>query len=604
MNPLGPELTTIPDVDLVARTRDGDGRAYAELWRRYAGPARAAAIMFTHSFDPDDLVAEAFTRIYRLILSGGGPSTAFRAYLIRTVQNVAISWSRRQEADPLDTIDMLADPTAGEVAAAEALDRDIVAKAFATLPNRWQEILWYTEVDGRKPREIAPKLGMTPNTVSALAYRAKEGLRQAWIQAHLSSENLEGDHRWTVERLGAHARGKAAKREQGKVEGHLRECVSCRRVAAESKRIASVLPWALLPMAGGVGAVMKMLGSGAGPVQTVASPRLPGIRRIGDRFAGAAKTTQLLSASLVTGTFVILGGAAITLASSIASPPEISAGPPPLSIEPPATSEASPPPPAVTGTNENGNRQYPPAIPVLPLPGSSPVVGPLASTDAVSESPSANSQPPARSSEPTSFPSPSPSPAPTPVPSATPQPSSDAVSAPTILTVDTGTGARQNLLYPIISGTAEPRATVTLSNGTSALVMISADADGYWSTGQLTAYGPGTSTLSITQTTVEGSTSPPATTRVMLAAPPIMFAATGRDGFSIVVIGSTSGSIKVLTDQKIDWGVHELLPGFLGTYDWAGSFTWVPSPGLHDVSVQYVFGDRSGPPRITTLPFG
>jgi hypothetical protein len=33
---------------------------------------------------------------------------------------------------------------------------------------------------------MAPLLGLTANSVAALAYRAREGLRQAYLQMHLS----------------------------------------------------------------------------------------------------------------------------------------------------------------------------------------------------------------------------------------------------------------------------------------------------------------------------------------------------------------------------------------------------------------------------------
>ena len=45
--------------------------------------------------------------------------------------------------------------------------------------ERWRTLLWYLEVEGMKPREIAPLMGMTPNAVSVLAVAraAKRGLK-------------------------------------------------------------------------------------------------------------------------------------------------------------------------------------------------------------------------------------------------------------------------------------------------------------------------------------------------------------------------------------------------------------------------------------------
>jgi len=66
------------------------------------------------------------------------------------------------------------------------LERTIVARAFASLPERWQAVLWHTEIEGARPADMAPLLGLTANSVAALAYRAREGLRQAYLQMHLS----------------------------------------------------------------------------------------------------------------------------------------------------------------------------------------------------------------------------------------------------------------------------------------------------------------------------------------------------------------------------------------------------------------------------------
>ena len=71
---------------------------------------------------------------------------------------------------------------AQDVKALLAADR---TQAFASLPERWQLVLWHTEVEGRSAAEVAPILGLAPNAVAALAYRAREGLRQAYLNAHI-----------------------------------------------------------------------------------------------------------------------------------------------------------------------------------------------------------------------------------------------------------------------------------------------------------------------------------------------------------------------------------------------------------------------------------
>ena len=74
-----------------------------------------------------------------------------------------------------------------EDTAVAELDSTLAARAFHRLPERWQTVLWHTEVEQESPAEVAPLLGLTPNGVAALAYRAREGLRQAYLQEHLAN---------------------------------------------------------------------------------------------------------------------------------------------------------------------------------------------------------------------------------------------------------------------------------------------------------------------------------------------------------------------------------------------------------------------------------
>ena len=88
-----PLRTDLSDGALIERTRRGDRAAYGELWQRHSASARTVA-RSNSSLDPDDLVAESFTRIYDAILAGRGPTAAFRPYLFTTVRHTASSGGR------------------------------------------------------------------------------------------------------------------------------------------------------------------------------------------------------------------------------------------------------------------------------------------------------------------------------------------------------------------------------------------------------------------------------------------------------------------------------------------------------------------------------
>ncbi|WP_082581510.1 sigma-70 family RNA polymerase sigma factor [Leifsonia sp. Root227] len=242
------------DSELVARSRAGDASAYGELWVRHANAGRAAARAITSSIDPDELVSEAFTRILHTIKRGGGPTSGFRMYLLVTIRNLAARIGSRNREVPIDWADDIVDESSTDQETLRALDRGMTAEAFATLPPRWQEALWYSEVEGHSPAEVGKFLGISPAAASMLSFRAREGLRQAWIQAHITSEGEDDTHAWVIERLGAYSRNALRARDRGRIEGHLRGCPKCATLAGEASNASSRLTFVLIPLAVGVAA--------------------------------------------------------------------------------------------------------------------------------------------------------------------------------------------------------------------------------------------------------------------------------------------------------------------------------------------------------------
>src|SRR3954447_11590135 len=126
------KLTT-SDAELIESARSGDTSAFAELWRRHFRPAARVARQFT-SIDADDLVSEAYARIFQRVLAGGGPTGAFRPYLYTTIRNLASTWGAASKDVQVDDIADFEDPSTLDDPAALALDRTLTARAFRTLP--------------------------------------------------------------------------------------------------------------------------------------------------------------------------------------------------------------------------------------------------------------------------------------------------------------------------------------------------------------------------------------------------------------------------------------------------------------------------------------
>ncbi len=83
------------DGALATAVRAGDMAAYGLLYARHFHAARrlTTSLGITGT-ERDDLIAEAFTRVLRILRAGGGPGDDFRPYLLTTVRNTLISWRR------------------------------------------------------------------------------------------------------------------------------------------------------------------------------------------------------------------------------------------------------------------------------------------------------------------------------------------------------------------------------------------------------------------------------------------------------------------------------------------------------------------------------
>ena len=297
-----------PDEALVASSREGDRRAFAELWRRHYRSGLTVARQFTN-IDADDLVSESFARIYKRTMEGGGPKGAFRPYLYTTIRNLACTWGTQSSRDvQVDEIDDVGEVESAAEPVARSLDKALTVSAYRSLPARWQTVLWYTEVEGLEPHEVAPIMGLTSNAVAALAYRAREGLRKAWLQAHVKDATASGACQWVVSRLGDYSRQSLTDREEQRLSGHLATCAKCSIISEEVNDVGSRLAMVLIPMMlGGVagGTLLASMAGSAGTAGSIATasaiPALPATIGVATATAtvGTAASVVAIAASTV-----------------------------------------------------------------------------------------------------------------------------------------------------------------------------------------------------------------------------------------------------------------------------------------------------------------
>ncbi|WP_021593836.1 sigma-70 family RNA polymerase sigma factor [Actinomadura welshii] len=332
----------VSDAALIRRARDGDASAYGALYERHLPAARGLARHLAGRDAADDAVQDAFARILAVLKRGGGPGSDFRPYLLTVVRRTVYD-RRRTDRRVHHTGDIEAfDPgTPFEDTAVEELERSLVARAFLSLPDRWQTVLWHTEVEGAKPAEVAPILGVTANSAAALAYRAREGLRQAYLRMHLDGVEADDACRPVQEKLGSYVRGALAARETRRVKRHLDGCKRCKAFHAELACVNSALRDVLGPL---------VLGSASTAYLASKSGTLLWFRRMPRR-------AQALGAGIV--------AVAAALAMVLVANDEPAPAPrkPPAVAIPTVPAAAQPPPRPATGNPDPKSAPEPTATP-------------------------------------------------------------------------------------------------------------------------------------------------------------------------------------------------------------------------------------------------
>ena len=255
----GPSIEVEPDHVLAHRASEGDSQAFEELYRRHAPAAwRVAYAVAGNPDDAADAVSDAFTRVFQALPAGRlALNEQFRPYLLAATRNAALDGLRRLgRLQPTDAVEDLQRPSADAASewAVDAVDSSLVAVAFRSLPERWRSVLWLTEVEGIPAREAAPMLGISANGLAQLAVRARAGLRQRFLQAHLR-QPVSRSCRFPVDKLGAYVGGGLSPRDTAKVDQHLAGCTDCRQQVEELEDLGSLLRRVIVPVPLALGAV-------------------------------------------------------------------------------------------------------------------------------------------------------------------------------------------------------------------------------------------------------------------------------------------------------------------------------------------------------------
>ncbi|GLY36532.1 RNA polymerase sigma factor [Amycolatopsis sp. NBRC 101858] len=227
---------------LLQRLRNGEDAAFGELFELHAAAVRRLAqSLASDRSEAEDITAETFFRVLQALRRGSGPRDYVRAYLLTVARRVSWEWHGARRDVPVSDDELTFRAGAGADTHARTAEHTLITTAFTSLPERWRTVLWQTEVEGEQPAMVATHFGLSANATAALARRARQGLRAAYLQAHLSVNRGPDSCRAVVEKLGGFTAGSVTGAEAERIKAHLHGCPSCRATQDELRDVCSSL---------------------------------------------------------------------------------------------------------------------------------------------------------------------------------------------------------------------------------------------------------------------------------------------------------------------------------------------------------------------------
>jgi len=189
--------TPISDEELMLRYRDGDLRAFEELYGRHrVGLYRFIAWRSPRADWVDEIVQDSWANLHHARIRYQ-PDASFRTYLYQIARNRLLDLLRQQQhllaadlgtgTDGRDVFDALADAAQDVVTPDAALDakqrNDSLHQALAALPSEQKEAVVLQQFSGMSLDEIAAVVAVPVETVKSRLRYAMRKLREGSLSA-------------------------------------------------------------------------------------------------------------------------------------------------------------------------------------------------------------------------------------------------------------------------------------------------------------------------------------------------------------------------------------------------------------------------------------
>jgi RNA polymerase sigma-70 factor (ECF subfamily) len=188
---MAPSSAEADEFTLVARSREGDGRAFGELVRRYEGKIFRLALHVTQNReDAEDVLQETFLKAHEHLDQFQG-AAKFYTWIVRIAVNQALMKLRRRRTDRTvsldEAIDTGEDTIVREVAAWDENPEQkfsrvelgrILDSAIQGLEPAYRSVFVLRDIDELSTEEAADALGLSIPAVKSRLLRARLQLRE------------------------------------------------------------------------------------------------------------------------------------------------------------------------------------------------------------------------------------------------------------------------------------------------------------------------------------------------------------------------------------------------------------------------------------------
>ncbi len=185
-------IENLSDHELIKSSKNGDEPAFAEIVRRYRNPITNYLYRFLNDYEEAvDLAQETFVRVY-FALERYHTDYAFSTYIYRIATNLAISELRKRKRRKLVSLTGFfqydGEDSQDFNPPDEKLlpDQDLIeneqsrtiARAIATLPEKYRAPIVLRDVEGKTYDEIAAILALGLGTTKSRISRARKLLKE------------------------------------------------------------------------------------------------------------------------------------------------------------------------------------------------------------------------------------------------------------------------------------------------------------------------------------------------------------------------------------------------------------------------------------------